>query len=635
MLKGERIFISGGNGVIGKELVEKLHAQGATLLVGDLKPRPTWWSADIRYRQGDLNYITAEELLAFQPTYFFHLAATFERSTESYGFWEENHQHNVALGYHLMNILKDCPTLKKVINCSSYLIYDPRLYSFDRAAESAHRLRETDPIYPRNLTGMAKLQHEIELRFLNEFRREQFQSVSARIYRSYGKNSRDIISRWIRALLQGETLHVYRKEGLFDYIYAGEVAEGLIRLAAHPSTEGIYNLGNDNARRVSEVIDVLRQHFPNLKTEEHDSDIAFEASQANMDYTESVLGWKPRLQLEDAIPMMIEHERRYGYQDEEVESERNVLVTSISKKIPMLQALQQAARKLGRGLRVIGGDVDDRCLGAHFADGFWKMPRLSELSTEQVVAYCQSQGITAIIPSRDGELLYWAEHAETLAKSGISVMISPKSSVEICLDKWLFYNNDLLRDFPIIPTYDSLDQAQADRWVVKERYGAGSRSIGLNLSREAAAAHAQTLESPIFQPFIQGEEISVDAYLDRSAKVRGLVLRRRELVVQGESQITTTFREPALEALCTNLLERLQLRGHIVLQVFKTHDGYAIIECNTRFGGASTLSIAAGLDSFYWFLLEANGVDIQAYPFLRSERECRLVRYPKDSVHWI
>ena len=35
MIKGKRIFISGGNGVIGKELVSKLYSMGAIIFVGD------------------------------------------------------------------------------------------------------------------------------------------------------------------------------------------------------------------------------------------------------------------------------------------------------------------------------------------------------------------------------------------------------------------------------------------------------------------------------------------------------------------------------------------------------------------------------------------------------------------------
>lgn len=43
MLKGKKIFISGGNGVIGNALVKTLHLNGAIIYVGDLKPRPTDW----------------------------------------------------------------------------------------------------------------------------------------------------------------------------------------------------------------------------------------------------------------------------------------------------------------------------------------------------------------------------------------------------------------------------------------------------------------------------------------------------------------------------------------------------------------------------------------------------------------
>lgn len=111
MLKGKRVFISGGNGVIGKELVSKLHKQGAIIFVGDLKPRPLEMPLDILYRQGDLNYITKQEIEEFAPEYFIHLAATFERSVETYEFWDENHWHNVRLSTYLMTQIKDLPSL--------------------------------------------------------------------------------------------------------------------------------------------------------------------------------------------------------------------------------------------------------------------------------------------------------------------------------------------------------------------------------------------------------------------------------------------------------------------------------------------------------------------------------------------
>lgn len=626
-----RIFVSGGNGVIGNVLVEQLHQQGARLLVGDLKPRPAHWPADIQYWQGDLNYIRPEELDEFDPEYFFHLAATFERSTETYGFWHENYQHNVRLSNHLMSLLKDSPSLKKVIFASSYLIYDKQLYCFDKPAEKPYSLKETDPVSPRNLTGSAKLNHEIELQFLDEFRRKQFNTVSARIYRSYGRNSRDIISRWIRALLKGETITLFRKEGIFDYVFADDVAKGLILLAQHEQATGIYNLGSGNARRVEEIVAVLKQHFPGLQYEEAASDIPFEASQANTDKLFNETGWRPQTQVETAIPQMIEYEQnRVGEFNDELPS-FSVLVTSISKKIPLLNAVKKACDKLGGNIRLIGGDVNSEALGKYFVDEFFLMPRLDEWSKDALLEYCKSKSIRLIIPTRDGELMYWAEMKTALQEAGIHILGSEPGGVNCCLDKLLFYTELIKKDIPAIATAERINDIQSPTYVVKERFGAGSLSIGLNLDKAAATAHAQQLTHPIFQPFIKGKEYSVDMYVAANGNISGSVCRTRDMVVNGESQVTTTCTNEGAAAVCAQVARQLQLTGHLVFQLLEDETGgIHVIECNCRFGGASSLSIAAGLDSFYRALLEATGNNLDNVPFTPSKKIIKQVRYPAD-----
>ena len=174
------------------------------------------------------------------PDVVIHLAATFERSKETPEFWDENHHHNVELSHHLMTLVKDAECVRRVVFASSYLVYDPSLYLFDRPAEAVHSLVESDPVMPRNLTGMAKLTHEHELRFLDDAGQYGFTSVSARIFRGYGRGSRCVISRWIHDLITGRPINVYRPEGRFDFIYARDSAEGLLRLAASDVT-GIVN----------------------------------------------------------------------------------------------------------------------------------------------------------------------------------------------------------------------------------------------------------------------------------------------------------------------------------------------------------------------------------------------------------
>lgn len=631
MLKDKRVFVSGGAGVIGRELVSKLHQLGAEILVGDLKSKPVEWSENIKYWQGDLNYITKEELDAFDPEYFFHLAATFERSVETYEFWSENDQHNVKLGHHLMDCLKDNPNLKRVVFASSYLIYNPDLYQFNQPASVPILLKESDPIYPRNLTGVAKLMHEIELRFLEGFNQVSFSSVNARIYRVYGKNSRDIISRWIRALLNKEPIKVYRKEGMFDYIYAGEVAEGLLRLAVS-NANGIVNLGNGKARRVSDVVAVLKQHFPDMNYTEEESGILFEASQADLTKLQKYTGWIPKKQVEDMIPELIAFEKKQAEnQIEEAETFGNILITSASKKVPLIESVRKAVQKLGWDSKIIGADVNKNSIAASFTDDFWDMPLLSDLSIERLLDYCKENTIKYIIPTRDGELLWFAKNKERLANAGITIMVSDEKGIAASLDKLTFATELESLGLPVIPTSLSIDQITANSYVVKERFGAGSQNIGLKLNQEDAQSHARKLIEPIYQPFIEGKEISVDLYVDKKGKAKGVICRTRDLVVNGESQITITIKDHQLEELAKVLVEKLGLYGHVVLQVIKdAKENYHIIECNARFGGASTLSVNAGLDSFRWFLLESKGININDYAFVPAKTGLKMIRFASD-----
>lgn len=627
-LKGKRVFISGGAGVIGRELVKLLVAEEATVMVGDLVAIPDDYPPGILYRRGDLNYITQQELDAFNPEVFFHLAATFERSTESYEHWEENFWHNIRLSNHLMTLMRNVPAIKRVVNASSYLIYDKQLYNFDLAQERPVRLKESDPINPRNLTGLAKLAHEIELDFLSKYKSDKFTSISARIYRGYGKNSRDVISRWVRDLLAAKPITVYKQEGWFDYMYAGDTAKGLYKLACIEAT-GIVNLGTGRSRQVKDVVMVLTKHFPELQAAYADSDIQFEASEADVTKLRELTGWLPERYLEDVIPELIAFEKAQLATAPKVSG--NVLVTSVSKKVPLVMAVKKAVAKIDGSIRVIGADMDATCLSSHFTDDFWKMPRISELTVSELISYCKSKNICLIIPTRDGELQFFADLREQLEQAGIQVMVSKPASILRCLDKLAFAQQGG-RDILAIPAFDELEACSVERVVVKERFGAGSLSIGINLSHEEAKLHSLKLEHPIYQPFISGVEISVDAFVTRGCKVKGIVMRKREQVVNGESQITSTFYDEKLEAVFLKIIQNLDLNGHIILQaIIDDQDVVHVIECNSRFGGASTLSIQAGLDSFYWAYLESIGVDLSGHPYVPASKSIMQIRHPFDT----
>jgi len=308
-----------------------------------------------------------------------------------------------------------------------------------------------------------------------------------------------------------------------------------------------------------------------------------------------------------------------------------VLVTSSGNKAPLVRALQIATREVLPSHVVMAGDSDETAPTQYVADGFWPMPPTRDEFLNEIVHGLRRRQVGIVLPTRDGELMFWANHADRLAQEGIQVIVSKPDSLQRCLDKLEFARFGAANGLPFIPTREHFDDVRSGRWVVKERFGAGSRSIGLQLDCADAIAHAAKLESPVFQPYIDGQEVSVDAWLDRQHQLKGLILRRRDCVVNGESQVTTTFSDARLEEQATAILQSLKLIGPVVMQVLVGADGGVhVIECNPRFGGASTLGIAAGLTSLHWSLLEAAGAELVSWPFRRIEGQIRQIRLPSD-----
>ncbi len=281
--------------------------------------------------------------------------------------------------------------------------------------------------------------------------------------------------------------------------------------------------------------------------------------------------------------------------------------------------------KFDNSIKIYGADIQDNVVGKYFVDNFWVMPRISKLNIDDLIYYCKQNNIVYIIPTRDEDVLFFAHNKVVLLKNNIFPFVSNYESVLYCFDKVNFYQNS--QNESVIATFTDLDSVDSSNLVVKERYGAGSNKIAINISKDTAHDFIKDMDSPIFQPYIKGDEYSIDSYVDKNGKCLALIARTRDLIVDGEAKITTRIKDPVLEYKAKEFLENHKILGHSVLQVIKSNDTYSIIECNARFGGASTLSFKLGLESFYWFLLECNDKTIEP---LISDIELKQIRISKD-----
>lgn len=309
-----------------------------------------------------------------------------------------------------------------------------------------------------------------------------------------------------------------------------------------------------------------------------------------------------------------------------------ILITSASRKVPLIQAMQSAARRIDPAAIVVAGDVDPSVVSKFVADEFWLMPQTTDSDVQTLVQDCLARSISIILPTRDGELLFWSRHKAQFAAVGISIILSSTNTILLCLDKLAFSDWGTSRRLPTIPS--ALEPTGEGPFVVKERYGAGSKGVGLKLDRAEALAHAATLTEPIYQPWVEGSEISIDAWMTQTGRVHGLVLRRRDRVLNGESQVTTTFRDAEIESHAQSFLEALDLSGPVVMQVLVTDRTLSIIEVNARFGGASTASIPVGLDLLYWSILAHRFLTTPLPAFDRRVGDVRQVRVAQDLIFY-
>ena len=306
---------------------------------------------------------------------------------------------------------------------------------------------------------------------------------------------------------------------------------------------------------------------------------------------------------------------------------RTVLVTSAGLKRGLVSLLVEAASRVDGDLRILTSDLDPTAPAHSRGHGQVDLPPIEAggpLDTE-VLRVLTAHGIGMVVPTRDAELAFWAEHAEALYRSGITPVVAPLRTVRIALDKLAFAVEGAAAGLPTIPTTATLPTGAEGSLVVKERFGAGSRSIALDVAPSEAAERAEALCAPVFQPFLNGEEYSADAWVSRSGTVRGPVVRRRNTVTDGEASVTTTVRDAALEDVARSVLAWLPARGPVNIQLLRTEDGRIhIVELNARFGGASSCSVYAGLDVWAWELTEHRG--LEPGPFRRLAGEVRQTR---------
>jgi len=310
-----------------------------------------------------------------------------------------------------------------------------------------------------------------------------------------------------------------------------------------------------------------------------------------------------------------------------------ILVTSLSKKVPLVNSLREMFEEHKIEAKIIGGDSSIDSLGKYFVDEFWHMPKLQDLQIQEVIHYCHLHKVSIILPTRDAELKFWSVNKTVLKKNGISVMISSRKTIGLCYDKLKFYNFLQKKNLSVVETSLLLNKDIYKSYVVKSRFGSGSQTTFIDVPYDVAKTIMKNEVDTIFQPYIDGQEYSIDCY--RSAKTQevSMVIRSRDVVINGESAVSTVqHNDEEIQNIVLETAKVLNIDGHCVFQGIRAKEtnSFILIECNPRVGGASSLSMKVGLTSLLWFANEEKLIKLEQTKFEKRAEISQMIRVPKD-----
>ena len=301
-----------------------------------------------------------------------------------------------------------------------------------------------------------------------------------------------------------------------------------------------------------------------------------------------------------------------------------ILFSSLSSKIALYDAVLRQAKSFHPSASLVGADCNKNCTGANSVKSFMVLPKLRELNDDDLIAFLSKAGVTHILPTRDGELRYWSSRTNLLLAHNVMFLGSTLNAVNICEDKFIFFQEVSPSGLKVIPCFQSPDDSGFEKWVVKERRGSGSKGILISVDKFRAEEFGASLREPIYQPYIAGKEFTAEGWINSNGECMAVLLRWRDKVVNGESFVSTTFRNTDWENKIKTLFSSINgLKGHCLGQFIVDHDeNLNLVEINPRLGGASPLSLSAGMNSILWSLWEETGdhslePDFQPLPGVR------------------
>ncbi len=287
----------------------------------------------------------------------------------------------------------------------------------------------------------------------------------------------------------------------------------------------------------------------------------------------------------------------------------NVLIMSAGRRVELIGLFKKTAQRLKINSKVIAVDISNTAPAIYFADKFYLIPKIGEdtyIST--IIDICKKENIRFIIPTIDTELMILAQNKKYIEEqTNARLLVSDFEVINVCRDKRNTQNFFEKNGFGVPKEYNINEEIKEFPVFIKPIDGSSSISTYKVNNLEELRFFKKYVKKPIIQEFIEGEEYTIDAFLDFDSNVISIVPRKRIATRAGEIIKGKVVKDREIIDDVKRLLKVLKPIGQITIQCMKTANGIKYIEINPRFGGGAPMSIMAGANSCEYLYRLASG----------------------------
>lgn len=305
----KRVLVTGAGGFIGSHLTERLVEEGArvrTLVHYDALGRWGWLDHSPIARQievvaGDITDRDSVRHAMKDREIVFHLAALIAIP----------YSYQVPLSYvrtnieGTVNILQSARDegVERIIHTSTSEVYGTARYV---PIDETHPLRGQSP-YAASKIGADKMAEAFYLSF-------NLPVVTVRPFNTFGprQSARAVVTTIIVQCLSGNIVRLGHLYPTRDLNYVANTVEGFLSAASEPSAAGhTVNLGSGREISIGELAKLIAQMIGRpIKIESEDQRLRPQGSEverllANNTLAQTLLGWQPKISLEEGIARTI------------------------------------------------------------------------------------------------------------------------------------------------------------------------------------------------------------------------------------------------------------------------------------------------------------------------------------------